>query len=104
MWTRFYDMSSGGGTKTPFDIIYIEAKEKAAIWIFKDYFENIDPNGENCSTCGSNFYISEFESELDVIKDSKDSWHRNNKIKFIRAEEFTQDQKDLCKINDRYLK
>jgi hypothetical protein len=31
MWTRFFDMHSGGGRKTPFECIYIEAEENTPL-------------------------------------------------------------------------
>lgn len=59
MWTRFWDMSSGGSTKIePYDFIFIEAPQKEAEEIFQDRF-NRDPYNVTCECCGSDYSISE---------------------------------------------
>ena len=59
MWTRFMDMSSGGGTKEePYDNIYIEAPEDEAIIIFYNRFGH-NPNKVTCTCCGEDYSISE---------------------------------------------
>lgn len=38
MWTKFWDMASGGGQKEPFKFCYIEAPEEEAERIFQARF------------------------------------------------------------------
>ena len=60
-WTSFWDMSSGGGQKTDYKLIYIEAPEAEAKRIFEREFDR-DPDHETCSCCGPDFSIDEHES------------------------------------------
>lgn len=57
-FTRFMDMHSGGGNKTGFEYIYIEAPEDKAIAIFEDRFGR-HPNNVTCDCCGEDFSVSE---------------------------------------------
>lgn len=62
MWTRFFDMSSGGKEKTDWTIIYIELPEDEAT----EYFENrfgINPHNVTCSCCGIDFWVYEVDEE-----------------------------------------
>ena len=61
VWTQFMDMHSGGGRKTDFEYIFIEAPEDEAIKIFEDLFGQ-DPCDTACDCCGQNFSITEEES------------------------------------------
>lgn len=62
MWTQFWDMHSGGGTKEgKFEKIYIEAPEDEAKIIFYNRFGH-DPEDIGCSCCGENYSISEYET------------------------------------------
>lgn len=66
MWVNFTDMHSGGGTKTRFENIYIEAdSEERAIDIFKREF-NEDPDDVACQCCGSNFSVTAYETLEDA--------------------------------------
>ena len=58
-WTLFWDMHSGGYVKVPpYDKIYIELPEQAAIAYFENRF-NQSPDDIACSCCGENFSVSE---------------------------------------------
>ena len=58
MFTRFFDMCSGGSEKTSFEVIYIEGNEAEATELFKLHFGR-DPNNVTCECCGPDFSISE---------------------------------------------
>jgi hypothetical protein len=60
MWTRFYDLHSGGGRKTPFECIYIEAEEETAIAAFTRIFDR-DPGNVTCTCCGADFSVWEMD-------------------------------------------
>lgn len=60
-WTRFMDMHSGGGAKTDYEYIYIEADEDTAINVFCNLFDE-HPYSVACHCCGSNFSISCYDS------------------------------------------
>lgn len=65
MWTRFMDMASGGGCKTGYEYIYIEAdSEYDAIERFELEFGR-DPNNITCECCGEDFSISSDSSTLE---------------------------------------
>ena len=57
VWTTFWDMHSGGSTKTDYDLIFIEAPMTEAIEIFEEKF-NQYPHDVACQCCGENFSIS----------------------------------------------
>lgn len=61
VYTRFMDMHSGGGTKTDYKKIYIQAPEEEAITIFRREFGQ-DPGDVACNCCGPNFSVSECDS------------------------------------------
>lgn len=63
-WTKFFDLHSGGGRKTDWDLIVIEAPEDEARRLFKDRTGR-DPDNVTCSCCGSDYSVYEVES-LDV--------------------------------------
>ena len=71
MWTRFYDMHSGGGKNMQQDRIYIEAEELEAKRVFFARFDE-DPNGMNCSCCGPNYSIVESETLEDAAEYDRD--------------------------------
>lgn len=62
VWTRFFDMSSGGYEKLPFTTIWVEAPEAEAARIFED-MTGRDPENVTCACCGSDytFYEAEFK-------------------------------------------
>lgn len=65
MWTRFYDMSSGGGRKLQWNFIYIEAGKKDAIRVFGELFGR-DPENVTCRCCGGDYSINEYPSLEDA--------------------------------------
>lgn len=72
MWTQFWDMHSGGGTKeAPYEKIYIEAPEKEAKVIFYNRFGH-NPERVTCTCCGDDYSISE-EETLEQLT----AYHRN---------------------------
>lgn len=85
-WTRFWDMNSGGGTKTPYSLIYIEADEKEAIDIFENRF-NQDPTDVACECCGQNFEIDSYESLEDATEYHREDYGINE---FISIEEYSK--------------
>ena len=58
VWTRFFDMSSGGYEKLDYTVIWIEAPEEEAVKIFEDIFGR-DPNNVTCPCCGEDYSIYE---------------------------------------------
>jgi len=59
MWTAFWDMHSGGGTKEPpYEMIYIEAPKEEAKIIFYNRFGH-NPERVTCTCCGSDYSIDE---------------------------------------------
>jgi hypothetical protein len=62
MWTHFWDMHSGGGTKEePYNHIFIEAPIAEAKVIFYNRFGH-NPERVTCTCCGDDYVISEHES------------------------------------------
>ena len=62
VWTQFWDMHSGGGTKvSPYDKIYIEAPEKEATSVFYARF-GFNPNRVTCTCCGEDYSITEYKT------------------------------------------
>ena len=58
MWTKFFDMSSGGSEKTDWTVIYIELPEDKAVEYFEDRFGR-NPHNVTCDCCGSDFSVYE---------------------------------------------
>lgn len=72
MWTQFWDMHSGGGTKeAPYDKIYIEAPEDQAKVIFYNKFGH-NPERVTCTCCGEDYSISEHKT-----LEQATAFHRN---------------------------
>lgn len=62
MWISFWDMHSGGGTKTDYEEIFIEANdEDHAVEIFETEFNEF-PYDVACGCCGSNFSVNVYET------------------------------------------
>lgn len=71
MWTRFFDMSSGGGEKTEWSIIYVEAdSEDQAVDIFSERFG--DPYNITCDCCGSDFSVGSQDSLEEITEFDRD--------------------------------
>ena len=66
-WTRFFDMSSGGGEKLDWTLIVIQMPEEEAIEHFEDHFDR-DPQNVTCECCGGDYSIDEYESWGDLVK------------------------------------
>lgn len=114
MWTLFWDMHSGGGTKEkPYEKIYIEAPEKEAKIIFYNRFGH-SPERVTCTCCGEDYSISEaktlaeasgyhrgcaYEGDGYVEKPSKDGWAR----KYVTLKEYKK-QKDVLVIPASQIK
>ena len=58
MWTKFWDMHSGGGQKLDWAKIYIQAPEEEAVVIFSNRFGR-DPENVTCNCCGEDYSVSE---------------------------------------------
>lgn len=75
MWTLFWDMHSGGGTKEgDYDKIYIEAPKKEAVNIFYRKFHH-SPFRVSCTCCGEDYTLSESKSLEDAS-----AYHRDCKF------------------------
>ena len=60
-WTHFWDMHSGGSSKTVFEQIYIEGDEASAAEVFEKRFDR-SPYGVTCDCCGADFAIREYDT------------------------------------------
>ena len=68
MWTKFWDMHSGGGCKEPpYEKIYIEAPESEAMVIFYNKFGH-SPSRVTCTCCGEDYSVSEFATLEDATR------------------------------------
>jgi hypothetical protein len=79
IWTKFWDMHSGGGAKEDYELIYIEAPEEEAKVIFYNRFGH-SPEKVTCTCCGQDYSIE--DGELSQIT----GYHRgckNDGIKYI---------------------
>ena len=56
-WAVFWDMSSGGGEKLDWELIFIQAPEKQAVSYFEDKFDR-NPYNITCSCCGEDYSVS----------------------------------------------
>ena len=63
MFTRFFDMSSGGKEKEKWRTIIIEASEKEACEIFEERFGH-SPYNITCFCCGEDYCISEKSEKI----------------------------------------
>jgi hypothetical protein len=70
MFTRFWDMHSGGSLKEKWQMIYIEAPESEAKIIFYNRFGH-HPYRITCSCCGEDYSIN----ECDTLKEAT-AFHR----------------------------
>lgn len=74
MWISFWDMHSGGGTKTDYEKIFIEANsEDEGVEIFEREFDE-HPYDVACECCGSNFAVDVYETLEEATK-----YHRHGK-------------------------
>ncbi len=64
MWTKFWDMHSGGGLKEdPIQFIFIEAPADEAVVVFYNRFKH-NPYRVTCSCCGEDYSVSCHETLL----------------------------------------
>lgn len=72
MWTLFWDMHSGGGTKEgSYEKIYIEAPAEEAKIIFYNRFGH-NPERVSCTCCGDDYSIRE-----SATLEQASGYHRN---------------------------
>lgn len=83
-WTQFWDMSSGGGQKTEYSKIYIQASQNLAEQIFEELFGR-DPHYVTCDCCGPDFSITEYETLEEAT-----GYHRN--CQYIRGQGYVERQ------------
>lgn len=62
-WTRFYDMSSGGGQKEAFKLCFIEADSETAAVIFYNRFGH-SPDRVTCTCCGPDYSYDDERGDL----------------------------------------
>ena len=78
MWTRFFDMHSGGDAKEQVSLIYIEAPQQEAEIVFYNRFGH-DPNRITCSCCGEDYSIDEDETLEEATSYERKIWDISNK-------------------------
>lgn len=88
-WTRFYDLSSGGRAKTPYDVIYIQASENGAIDEFERTFFH-DPLNITCECCGEDYSIRELDEEAFARSYHEDKYIDKAAICIIHAEDISK--------------
>ncbi len=103
-WTKFMDMHSGGGTKTEYEYIYIEADEDSAVNVFCNMFDE-HPYSVACGCCGSNFSVSTYESleeatsyERKYNNLSVEEYLKEDSVKVVYSSEITKDLLEDTKI------
>lgn len=84
MWTQFMDMHSGGGSKTDFEYIYIEADEEQATNVFGHMFDQ-HPSSVACHCCGNNFSVTCAET-LEEVTEYQRGWFKKQSV-----EDYIQD-------------
>lgn len=79
MWTKFWDMHSGGSTKEGnYEEIYIEASEDEAAVIFYNRFGH-SPYRVSCTCCGDDYSIDEGETLEQLSAYHRDCRHDGKK-------------------------
>lgn len=81
-WTQFMDMHSGGGTKTDYEYIYIEADEEIATNVFGHMFGE-HPSSVACACCGSNFSVTCSET-LEEATEYQRKWTKKSVEEYIQ--------------------
>lgn len=111
IWTKFWDMHSGGGSKERYEHIYIQALEEEAKRIFYGKFGH-NPERVTCTCCGEDYSISsgelsqitgyhrgcEYSGKRYVDKPGKDSTE-----KYQTMEEYSN-RSDVLLIYDKDIK
>jgi hypothetical protein len=87
MWTKFWDMHSGGGQKGDYPQYFIEAPEGEAMSVFYSRFGR-NPYNITCTCCGEDYSVHEGES-LEKITEfhRKDDWYGEDK-RVLSMEEY----------------
>lgn len=65
MWTKFFDMSSGGSEKLGACTIWIEASKGEAVDLFERIFDRA-PYNVTCDCCGEDYSVYEAEPEIEA--------------------------------------
>jgi hypothetical protein len=65
MFTKFYDLSSGGSAKEEFCTLYVELPISEAIEWFIDKYGH-DPYNITCECCGSDYSVWEVPKGYDM--------------------------------------
>lgn len=83
MWTSFWDMHSGGGTKEkPYEKIYIEAGKAEACIIFQNRFGH-NPQRVTCTCCGEDYAIDESETLAEATGYQRGCHYDEKKKKYV---------------------
>lgn len=105
MWTRFFDMHSGGGRKEDFEYLYIEADIKTAKIIFYNRFGH-NPERVTCTCCGEDYSITEYNSLEEATAYERQCRFVNNKYDFSTGMsiEDLEKEKQVLILRDRDIK
>jgi hypothetical protein len=98
MWTRFFDMDSGGGQKEQWKNIYIEAPEKEAVSVFHTRFGH-DPNNVTCNCCGEDYSIAEYDTLEEATSFDRNDYIDNPKNP-TKLEKYLTSKNVLCIFKD----
>jgi hypothetical protein len=94
MWTLFWDMHSGGGSKEDYDLIFVELPEEDAVtWFYNRFGHN--PNRVSCTCCGNDYSISE-EEDFEQVAGYHMGWHYDSQA-FVEEAEF-EDRDDVLVV------
>jgi hypothetical protein len=92
IWTRFFDLHSGGFGKTEYETIYIEAPEDKAIEIFGIRMGR-NPYNVTCDCCGSDYSVIEYKNDIeDAIEFDK---RQGDKVLYIPQVDLTPEEKKI---------
>jgi len=65
MYTRFFDLCSGGSQKEDFSTLYVELDEDRAVeWFYEKYGHS--PHNVTCTCCGSDYSVYEVGDNPDM--------------------------------------
>lgn len=79
MFTQFWDMHSGGGTKQkPYEMIYIEAPIDEACVIFYNRFGH-NPHRITCTCCGNDYSVTEYETLEEATDYQREDYRTKDK-------------------------
>lgn len=102
MWTQFYDMHSGGGSKEKYELIYIEAPQSEAEIIFYNRFGH-NPNRITCTCCGNDYSISEDESLAQLTAFHRNCDYDSSLKQYVEKPNTRYGNNQLISLND-YIK